>query len=60
MIRSLISSTLRTNKSRRVKWGKHVSLMGTNRNTYRVLVRKPEGLDLEGRKIFQMALTDIG
>jgi hypothetical protein len=29
-------------KSRRMRWAKHVTRMGEERNAYRILVRKPE------------------
>jgi hypothetical protein len=30
-------------KSRRMRWAGHVARMGEKRNTYRILVGKPEG-----------------
>jgi hypothetical protein len=30
-------------KSRRMRWARHVALMGEKRNAYRLLVGKPEG-----------------
>jgi hypothetical protein len=30
-------------KSRRMRWAGHVARMGKNRDTYRILVGKPEG-----------------
>jgi hypothetical protein len=35
--------------SRRVKWARHVAHMGDMRNSYRILVIKPEGKRLLGR-----------
>ena len=40
---------VRVIKSRRKRWAGHVAHMGENRNTYRVLVRKPEGRRPLGR-----------
>ena len=37
-------------KSRRLKWEGHVARMGKRRGVYRVLVGKPEGKRLLGRK----------
>jgi hypothetical protein len=36
-------------KSRRMKWAGHVTRMGENRNTYRILIVKPEGKRPLGR-----------
>jgi hypothetical protein len=36
-------SIIRMVKSRRMKWAGHVAHMGEKRNTYRILVGKPEG-----------------
>jgi hypothetical protein len=36
-------------KSRRMRWGRHVALMGETRNVYRILVGKPEGKRPPGR-----------
>jgi hypothetical protein len=39
-------------KSRRMRWAGHVTQMGEKRNTYRILVGKPEGKkDFEGRTV---------
>jgi hypothetical protein len=38
-----IYNFLRIIKSRRMRWAGHVARMGEKRNTYRILVRKPEG-----------------
>jgi hypothetical protein len=38
-------SIIRMIESRRVRWTEHVARMGENRNTYRLLVGKPEGKD---------------
>jgi hypothetical protein len=37
------------NKKRRMRWAGHVARMGAKRNTYRILVGKPEGTRLLGR-----------
>jgi hypothetical protein len=37
-------------KSRRMRWAGHVARMGEGRNVYRVLVGKPEGKSLLGRR----------
>jgi hypothetical protein len=34
---------IRQNKSRRMRWARHVARVGEGRNVYRVLVGKPEG-----------------
>jgi hypothetical protein len=36
-------SIIRMMKSRRMRWTGHVARMGEKRNSYRILVRKPEG-----------------
>jgi hypothetical protein len=36
-------SIIRIIKSRRMRWARHVARMGEKRNTYRILVGKPEG-----------------
>jgi hypothetical protein len=36
-------SLIRIIKSRRMRWASHVARMGDKRNTYRLLVGKPEG-----------------
>jgi hypothetical protein len=36
-------SIIRMTKSRKVRWAGHVARMGKNRNSYRILVEKPEG-----------------
>jgi hypothetical protein len=43
-------SIIRMIKSRRMRWTGHVARMGEKRNTYRKLVRKPEGRRPLGRK----------
>jgi hypothetical protein len=50
-LRDLYSSpsTIRIIKSRRVRWAGHVAQMGEKRNTYRLLVGKPEGKRPLGR-----------
>jgi hypothetical protein len=42
-------SIIRMNKSRRMKWAGHVTRMMEKRNTYRVLMGKPEGKRPLGR-----------
>jgi hypothetical protein len=37
-------SIIRMIKSRRMRWAVHVARMGKMRNTYRILVGKPEGM----------------
>jgi hypothetical protein len=37
-------------KSRRMRWAGHVARMGEKRNTYSILVRKPEGKRPLGRQ----------
>jgi hypothetical protein len=41
---------IRTNKSRRKRWAGHVASMGEKRNSYRILVGKPEGRRPLGRQ----------
>jgi hypothetical protein len=50
-LRDLYSSPsiIRIIKSRRMRWAGHVVRMGEKRNTYRLLVRKPEGKSPLGR-----------
>jgi hypothetical protein len=48
IMRSFIACTLRQSiirmmKPRRMKWAGHVAQIGEKRNTYRLLVGKPEG-----------------
>ena len=38
-----LPNIIRSLKSRRLRWSGHVARMGQSRNTYRVLVGKPEG-----------------
>jgi hypothetical protein len=40
---------IRTIKSRRMRWAGHVARMGEKRNSYRILVEKPEGRRPLGR-----------
>jgi hypothetical protein len=53
-------------KSRRMRWAGHVARMGEKRNTYKLLVGKPEGKRPLGRPRrrsvdnIKMALLDIG
>jgi hypothetical protein len=42
-------SIIRIMKARRMRWVGHVAGMGEKRNTYRLLVGKPEGRRLLGR-----------
>jgi hypothetical protein len=42
-------SIIRIIKSRRTRWAGHVARMGKKRNSYRLLVRKPEGKRPLGR-----------
>jgi hypothetical protein len=42
-MRSFIAHITRMIKSRRMKWAGHVTRMGEKRNSYRILVGKPEG-----------------
>jgi hypothetical protein len=42
-------SIIRTIKSRRMRWARHVARMGEKRNVYRLLVGKPEGKRPLGR-----------
>jgi hypothetical protein len=37
-------------KSRRMRWEGHVARMGKSRSVYRVLMGKPEGKRLNGRR----------
>jgi hypothetical protein len=50
-LHNLYSSTsiIRMIKSRRMKWAGHVERMGEMRNTYKILVGKPEGNRQFGR-----------
>ena len=43
------SNIIRNLKSRQLRWAGHVACMGQSRNTYRILVGKPEGKRLVGR-----------
>jgi hypothetical protein len=36
-------SIITIKKARRMRWARHVALMGEKRNAYRLLVGKPEG-----------------
>jgi hypothetical protein len=51
-LRDLYSSPsiIRTIKSRRIRWDGHVARMGKKRNAYRLLMGKPEGKRLLGRR----------
>jgi hypothetical protein len=50
-LRDLYSSPsiIRIIKSRRMRWAGHVARMGEKRNSYRLLVGKPEGKIPQGR-----------
>jgi hypothetical protein len=60
------SSIIRKIKSRRMRWEGHVARMGEKRNTYRLLVGKPEGKRPLGRPRLRwmdnirMDLEDVG
>jgi hypothetical protein len=47
-------SIIRMIKSRRMRWAGHVARMGAKRNAYRILVGKPEDLDVGGRIILRL------
>jgi hypothetical protein len=53
-------------KSRRIRWAGHVARIGTNRNSYRNLVGKPEGkrpLGIPRRRLednIKMDLREMG
>jgi hypothetical protein len=51
-LRDLYSSpnTMRVIKSRRMRWAGHVVRLGARRGVYRVLVGKPKGRRLLGRR----------
>jgi hypothetical protein len=57
-----LPSIIRVIKSRMMKWAGHVAHMGEKRNTYEVLVGKPEGrrplgdLNMRGKIIFKLIL----
>jgi hypothetical protein len=59
-------SIIRIIKSRRMRWAGHVTQMGEKRNTYRLLVGKPEGKRPLGRPRcrwldnIRMDLGDVG
>jgi acyl-coenzyme A synthetase/AMP-(fatty) acid ligase len=42
-------SIIRMIMSRRMRWGEHVTRMGTKRNAYRILAGRPEGKRPLGR-----------
>jgi hypothetical protein len=53
-------SIMRMIKSRRVRWTGHVARIGVRRNTYRILVRKPDGKrPLERRRWVDNIKMDI-
>jgi hypothetical protein len=59
-------SIIRIIKSRRMRWADHVERMGEKRNTYRLLVGKPEGKRPLGRPRYKwvnnikMDLEEVG
>jgi hypothetical protein len=59
-------SVIRMIKSRRMRWAGHVVQMGTKRNAYRILIRKPDGKGPVGRPRYRwvdnikMDLREIG
>jgi hypothetical protein len=63
---SIIPSIIRIIKSRRMRWAGHVARMGEKRNSYRILVGKPEGNRPLGRprrrcvENIKMDLREIG
>jgi hypothetical protein len=67
-LRDLCSSPsiIRIIKSRRMRWAGHVARMGEKRNTFRLLVGKPEGKRPLGRPIYRwvdnirMNLGEVG
>jgi hypothetical protein len=46
-------------KLRRMRWAGHVARMGEKRNSYRLLVRKPEGKRPLGRPRRRMDLGEV-
>jgi hypothetical protein len=58
-------SIIRIIKARRMRWAEHVARMGEKRNTYRLLVGKPEGRRPLGRRRrwldnIRMDLVEVG
>jgi hypothetical protein len=59
-------SIIRMIRSRRMRWAGHVARIGAKRNTYRILVEKPEGKRLVGKRSrrwvdnIKMDLREIG
>jgi hypothetical protein len=59
-------SIIRIMKARRMRWAGHVGRRGENRNVYRLLVGKPEGRRLLGRRRrrwldnIRMDLVEVG
>jgi hypothetical protein len=49
-------------KSRRMRWAEHAARMGERRNTYRILVGKPDGKRPLGRprRRIKMDLREVG
>jgi hypothetical protein len=45
-----VTSMIRMTKSRRMRWAGQVARMGSKRNAYSILVRKPEGKRPRGRQ----------
>jgi hypothetical protein len=58
-LRDLYSSPsiIRIIKSRRMRWAGHIARMGEKRNTYRLLVGKPEGKRPLGRPRYRCIST---
>jgi hypothetical protein len=61
-----LPSIIRIIRSRRMRWAGHLTRMGEKRNTYRLLVEKPEGKRLLGRPLrrwvdnIRMDLGEVG
>jgi hypothetical protein len=59
-------SIIKSIKSGRIRWARHVARMGEKKNAYRLLVEKPEGKRPLGRPIrrwvdnIKMDLVEIG
>jgi len=62
----LLRNIIRMINSKRMRWARHVARMGEVRNTYRILVRKPEGnrslwkFRRKGEDNIRMDLMEIG
>jgi hypothetical protein len=58
-----LPSIIRIIKSRKMRWAGHVALMGEKRNSYRLLVGKPEGkrpLGRPRRRLVDSIRMDVG